>query len=167
MKVTLYIAISLDGFIARKNKSVDWLDKYNDLGEDFGYAKFYESIDTVVLGNTTNNQFSNAYADKNCYVFSRTKKGKQKKSIYVNSSPSKFLETLPKDTNVWLVGGANLVNQFLKKNLIDEFIITIIPTFLGGGIRLFEEDNKELSLERINTTTYDCGVVQITYKINE
>jgi dihydrofolate reductase len=164
-KVILYIAMSLDGFIASKDNSVEWLDKYNNSGESFGYTKFYDSIDTVVLGNTTYAQFPDAYQEKECYVFSRTKKGKHKKSTYINSTPKEFLAKLSdQNKNIWLVGGANLTNQFLKENLIDEMIISIMPSFLGEGVRLFRDDNLELSFKLINSKSYDCGVVQVHYK---
>ena len=98
-------------------------------------------------------------------MFSRTKKGKHKKSTYINSTPKEFLAKLSdQNKNIWLVGGANLTNQFLKENLIDEMIISIMPSFLGEGVRLFRDDNLELSFKLINSKSYDCGVVQVHYK---
>ena len=70
-KIILYIAISLDGYIARKNGSVDWLKKYENSDEDYGYAKFLDSVKTVILGKTTYKQFKAPYSNKNCFVFSR------------------------------------------------------------------------------------------------
>ncbi len=80
-KVILYIAMSLDGFIARKNGSVDWLDKFNNTGEDCGYEKFYDSINAVVMGSSTYKQILGfgefPYKSKKCFVFSKKiKKGK-------------------------------------------------------------------------------------------
>ena len=161
------MAISLDGFIARKDGSVDWLDKFNNSGEDYGYKKFYDSVDTVVMGGTTFEQFPEEYKGKNCYVFSRSKKGKKGNAVYVSGKPEEFLKTL-KDKgskNIWLVGGADIANQFLKAGLINEFILSIIPTILGEGIRLFNDDNKELSLELKEMKSFDSGLVQISYKV--
>jgi len=165
-KVILYIAVSLDGFIARKDGSVDWLDKFNNTDEDFGYSEFYNSIGTVILGSTTFDQFPDAYNDKDCFVFSRKKTGKKGNAIYVSGDPEEFLKSLntKDDMDIWLVGGANLTNQFLQHDLIDEFIITIIPTILGDGIRLFSEETKELQLIVKDTKSFDSGVVQIHYK---
>ena len=166
-KVILYIAISLDGFIARKDGSVDWLDKFNNAGEEYGYAKFYESINTVMVGNTTFEQFPEEHKGKNCYVFSRSKNGKNGNAIYVDSEPEEFLKSLKEEDNenIWLMGGANLANQFLKSNLIDEFIITIIPICLGSGIRLFDDTNDELSLIMKDVKSYKSGLVQVHYEV--
>jgi len=163
-KVILYIAMSLDGFIARKNGSVDWLDKFNSSGEDYGYKKFYDSVNTVVMGSITYKQVLSfgefPYKDKDCFVFSK----KIKQSQYVNfvkGDVKKFIEK--ENKKIWLVGGANLANQFLKYNLIDEFIIFIMPVLLGNGIRLFET-NKELPLKIKNTKFYKSGVIELHYK---
>jgi len=165
-KVILYIAISLDGFIAKKDGSVAWLDEFNNSEEDYGYKEFYNSINTVIMGNTTYKQILGfgefPYKDKNCYVFSKTNKGKNDYANYVNGNPKELLESF-KGENIWLVGGANLTNQFLKQNLIDEFIITIIPKILGDGIKLFEEDNKERNLVMKEIKSYKSGIVQVHY----
>ncbi len=70
-KIILYVATSIDGFIARKNGSVDWLTQYNNSGEDFGYKEFLDSVESVILGNTTYREFKAPYENKKCYVFSR------------------------------------------------------------------------------------------------
>jgi dihydrofolate reductase len=83
-KVVLYIATSLDGFIATKDLSVSWLDKFNNSGEDYGYTKFNDSVDTVIVGNTTLKQFPDSYPDKECFVFSRHDKGQKDNITYVS-----------------------------------------------------------------------------------
>jgi dihydrofolate reductase len=163
-KIILYIATSLDGFIARKNGSVDWLTKYENSGEDYGYKKFLESIGTVFLGNTTYKEFKAPYEDKKCFVFSRTKTGQENNIIYVNNNVKEFVEGLQDDGNIWLVGGANIAKEFLVNNLIDEFIITVIPIVLGEGIYLFEKGCGEQKLKLQNITSYDSGVVQLCYQ---
>ena len=163
-KIILYIATSLDGFIARKNGSVDWLTKYEQSGEDYGYNKFLDSIETVILGNTTYKEFKAPYGDKKCFVFSRTNTGRENNIVYVNNNVKEFIESLHDDGNIWLVGGANLAKEFLTNNLIDEFIITIIPIVLGEGISLFEEGCGERKLKLQNITSYDSGVVQLCYQ---
>lgn len=163
-KIILYIATSLDGFIARKNGSVDWLTKYENSGEDYGYKKFLESIGTVILGNTTYKEFKAPYEDKKCFVFSRTNTGQESNIVYVNDNVKEFIEGLPDDGNIWLVGGANITKEFLANDLIDEFIITVIPIVLGEGISLFEEGCGEHKLKLQNITSYDSGVVQVCYQ---
>ena len=162
-KIILYIATSLDGFIARKNGSVDWLSEFNNTGDDFGYKKFLDSVGTVILGNTTYKEFKAPYENKKCFVFSRKNTGKKENIIYVNTEVKKFIKSLSDDENIWLVGGADIAKEFLKNNLIDEFIITVIPTLLGEGIPLFGEGCGEHKLKLLDTKSYDSGVVQLHY----
>jgi len=161
-KVILNIATSLDGFIARKNGSVDWLPEINNTKEDYGMKEFMESVGTVVLGNTTYQQFKAPYKNKKCFVFSRKNTGKEDNIIYVNSDVDDFLNGLSDDDgNIWLVGGADIIKEFLKKNLIDEFIITVIPKLIGEGIPLFTEGGEEHQLNLRNFKKYESGVVQL------
>ena len=165
-KIILYIATSVDGFIARKNGSVDWLTKFNNKEEDYGYKEFFDSIGTVILGNTTYKEFKAPYGNKKCFVFSRKNTGKENNIIFVNSNVKEFIKGLSdEDGNIWLVGGADLAKEFLKNNLIDEFIITVIPTVLGDGIPLFRDGYGEHQLKLLNTKSYDSGVVQLRFQI--
>ena len=162
-KVILYIATSLDGFIARKNGSVDWLAKYENTEEDYVYKEFLGSVGTIILGNTTYQQFKAPYPNKKCFVFSRKNSGKEDNITFVNNSVKDFLNGL-EDENLWLVGGAEIAKEFLKHNLIDEFIITVIPTVLGEGIPLFGEGCGEHQLKLQNIKKYDSGIVQLFYR---
>jgi len=80
----------------------------------------------------------------------------------VNSDVKDFIDSLSDEGNIWLVGGADIVKEFLKNNLIDEFIITIIPVVLGEGIPLFRNGERQLKL--LDSKSYDSGVVQLHYK---
>ena len=164
-KIILYVATSVDGFIARKNGSVDWLTQYNNSGEDFGYKEFLDSVETVILGNTTYREFKAPYENKKCYVFSRKNTGKENNITYVNTDVKEFTDGLSENENIWLVGGADIAKEFLKNNLIDEFIITIIPIVLGEGIPLFTKGCGEHKLKLLNTKSYDSGVVQLHYQL--
>jgi len=164
-KIILYVATSVDGFIARKNGSVDWLTQYNNSGEDFGYKEFLDSVETVILGNTTYREFKAPYENKKCYVFSRKNTGKENNITYVNTDVKEFIDGLSENENIWLVGGADIAKEFLKNNLIDEFIITIIPIVLGEGIPLFAKGCGEHKLKLLNTKSYDSGVVQLHYQL--
>ncbi len=164
-KIILYVATSLDGFIARKNGSVDWLTKFSNTEEDYGYKEFLNSVGTVILGNTTYKEFGAPYENKKCFVFSRKNSGKENNITYVNDNAKNFTENLPDDEGtIWLVGGADIAKEFLKNNLIDEFIITIIPTVLGEGIPLFAKGIGEHKLQLLNSKSYDSGVVQLHYR---
>ena len=160
--------MSLDGFIARENGSVDWLDKFNSPKEDYGYKKFFDSINTVLMGSSTYKQILGfgefPYKGKNCFVFSKKiKEGKHVK--FVNEDVKNFIENLdPKENQkIWLVGGANLVNQFLKHNLIDEYMLYTMPILLGKGIKLFDTI-KELPLVLKRTKSFKSGVIETHYE---
>ena len=167
-KIILYVATSLDGFIAKKNGSVDWLEKYGQSGEDFGYKKFLDSIGTVILGNTTYKEFKAPYDNKKCFVFSRKNTGKEDNITYVNSTPREFVDGLDAgDEKIWLVGGADIANEFLKNKLVNEFIITIIPEVLGEGIPLFTKGCYEHKLKLQTSQSFDSGVVQLHYTVEK
>jgi len=163
-KVILYVAASLDGFIAREDGSVDWLEKYEKSGEDYGYKEFLDSVGTVILGNTTFRQFKAPYPDKKCFVFSKNNTGKKDNATYVNSNVVEFIEGLSDNQNIWLVGGAEIIQEFLKNNLINEIIITVIPIVLGGGISLFAKGCGEYQLQLQKAKWYG-SVVQLYYHL--
>jgi len=164
-KIILYIASSLDGFIARKNGSVEWLDKYNNTGNDYGYNKFLESVDTIIVGNNTQQQFPQKYNGKPCLVFSRSIQGKDDNLTYVSGNIIEVLEKYKPLGKIWLVGGANLLGQFIQNNLIDEFIITVIPELLEDGIPLFS-DSDYLKKQKLTFSKNYGNVVQMYYKNN-
>ncbi len=169
--IILYIAASLDGFIARKDGSVDWLSPYEKGQEDYGYNDFYKKTGTVIMGNNTYKQVSSfgefPYRGKDCFVFTRNKdKLKDENVTFVSKGAKDFISqlNLKDNKNIWLVGGASIVDEFLKSDLIDEFIITIIPILLGDGIQLFKGRSNEKKLKLIDVKTFDPGLVQLHYK---
>ncbi|MDP6627115.1 MAG: dihydrofolate reductase family protein, partial [Methanopyri archaeon] len=129
-KIILYIAASLDGFIARKDGFVDWLSPYENTEEDYGYKEFYDSVGTVVMGNTTYKGFGEYYRDKPCFVFSRVRKGNDGNATFVNGDMEESMKKINSTgtKNIWLVGGGEVIDAFLRHDLIDELIISIIPT---------------------------------------
>lgn len=173
-KIVLYIAMTLDGFIAKKDGSVDFLDKYNESGEDYGYKIFYKSVDSIIIGNTTYRQFGEKkefmdyYKDKPIFVFSKKNNvTKNKENIsFVNEDVESFCRKL-KYNNTWLMGGGSILKSFLDKDLVDEFIITIMPELLGNGIRLFQSEKAFNQLRIKDIKTFKMNVVQITYAKKE
>lgn len=172
--IILYIASSLDGYIARNNGEVDWLmGSSGDENIDLGFDNFYNSIDTVVMGRTTYEQVINelspgtwVYEGKKCYV-ATTRKDESDNSNrveFVVDDVTGFIKKLKREQgkDIWLVGGGKLIDQFIKKDIIDKYIITIIPTILGDGIPLFIGENPEIKLKLIGTRTVD-GMVELTY----
>jgi len=170
--IILYIATSLDGYIARNNGAVDWLSGNSDNPNvDTGYDKFYSTVDTVVMGRTTYEQVINelspdiwAYEGKKCYVATTKKYKSDNRVEFISENIAIFIKNLKiqKGMGIWLVGGGKLIDQFIKQNLIDKYIISIIPTILGGGIPLFLEKNPEIKLKLIETKNID-GIVELTY----
>lgn len=156
-KIILYISQSLDGFIADSNGSVNWITGNNkEYDSDYGYEDFIKSIDTVILGANTYKQIKDelspskwVYEDLQSYVLTSEKYEDTTNIKYVNMKIKELINKLQQEDgkNIWICGGANLVNQCLKENLIDEYQITTVPIILGKGIRLFENDNKEIRLE--------------------
>ncbi|MHB1405002.1 MAG: dihydrofolate reductase family protein [Desulfitobacteriaceae bacterium] len=151
-KVILFIATSLDGYIATESGDINWLNSVQGEGDN-GLAEFYKTIDTVIMGKTTYDHVLTLvedfpHSDRKCYVFSNSKTGNDKYVEFIKGDVVKFTRNLQYQNgiNIWLVGGAGLLNQFLKENLIDEFIITVAPVVLGNGIPLFKKDNPEFKL---------------------
>lgn len=170
-KVILYIAISLDGYIARENSDISWLSVVEKTGEDYGYSEFIEGIDTVIMGRKTYEKVMSfgiefPHSDKKCYVLSRTKTGEDENVEYYSDTLEKLITNL-KNTegkDIFIDGGAEVVNEFLKNSMIDELVISIIPIFLGSGIRLFKDGRPEQILKLIDTKSFSTGLVQLTYE---
>lgn len=169
-KVILYIATTLDGYIASPDGSIDWLKHYEGGKEDYGYARFYASVGSILIGHTTYRQAltfgAYPYAGKKCFVFTKNKmKKNDSHAQFVRSPVASFTKKLvqTEQKNIWLVGGSTLIHAFLEENLIDEFIITYIPLLLGKGIPLFKKNNSKVSLALKSVTPFDNGIVQATY----
>ena len=170
--IVLYIAVSLDGYIARENGAVDWLGgESGDPDLDSGFNEFYSSIDTVVMGRTTYEQVVNelspgawVYEGKKCYVATSRNHVADNRVEYISEDIVGFIKKIKSQPgkDIWLVGGGRLLDQFFKQNLLDRYVITIIPTILGAGIPLFLDENPEIQLKLIETKVID-GMVELTY----
>ena len=152
-KIVLYIAQSLDGYIARKDDTLDWLFKAEGEGDN-GYSVFYDTIDTILIGRRTYDWIMDhekdkfPYENKSCYVFSRSKHQDFGNVQFVSEDVATFTNRLKAQDgkDIWIVGGGELLLSFIKEKLIDELYITIAPTIIGSGIPLFLEENYELDL---------------------
>jgi len=166
-KIKLFIASSLDGYIAKEDGSVDWLPQSGDSG----YVHFYKSIDTVLMGKKTYEQILTfgkyPYKDKKSYVFTRSLNQKKKnENVEFTSEVEKFTKKLISSSgkDIWLVGGSDIVSTFLNLKFVDEIILSIIPVVLGKDIPLFKNIKQEIKLELIKTTEYD-ELVELSYKV--
>ena len=173
-KVILYIAASLDGFIAKSDGNVDWLHdpNYSLEGEDYGYSHLIQSIDTTFMGYSTFEQILKfdgpfPYSDKTNYVFTRsTREPHEFARFIINDAVGftrDFLGTPGKD--VWLIGGGMMNSLFLTNGLIDTIILTLIPITLGEGIPLFSNHNMETKFTLTQNVSYESGLCQLTYDV--
>ncbi|MBT2645111.1 dihydrofolate reductase [Bacillus sp. ISL-41] len=168
--VILYIAVSLDGYIARPDGAVDWLDDVEGEGDN-GYGEFYSQVGTVIMGRKTYEEVLRLtdefpYAGKPCYVLSRQTMENSPHVTFTDEDLVSLVSRLKKDSNsyVWLVGGGQLVKQFLEKQLIDEIQLYIIPKLIGEGIPLFPDDTPPAEFEL--TGTGQLGqIASLTYKL--
>jgi dihydrofolate reductase len=160
-KVVFYGAISLDGYLARENHSLDWL--FGTEGEhETGYQEFYDSIDTILMGRSTYDQIgilspdNFMYEGKECYVFSRTLKGSTENVNFINEDIVGFTQSLKEQEGkrIWIVGGGEVLQPLLKAKLVDEFIIQIAPTIIGRGIKMFVPGDHENELKLVDVRRY-------------
>lgn len=168
-KVTLYIATSLDGFIAEPDGGVGWLFTEGD----YGYTAFFDSVGALLMGRRTYEQVLGfgewPYGEKPTYVFTRSAPGGDHPHVeFVSGDLGAFVEELRRRTtgDVWLVGGAALVSAFRELGSIDEYILSVHPVLLGDGIPLFERSLPRETLRLLEVHTYESGLVQLRYAVD-
>ncbi len=175
-KVSVYIAVSIDGFIARTDGDIDWLHSYSesDENEDYGYKEFMSSVDALIMGRKTFEKVVSfgkwPYENKMVVVLSSssvTIPEKLGKHIEVSSlDPSELLANLSKrDINHVYVDGGKTIQSFLCAGLVNEFIITYIPRLIGNGIPLFGTLEQDILLKHIYTKSYSSGLAQSKYEV--
>lgn len=171
-KCILYIASSVDGYIAKPNDNLDFLNLVAQEGEDYGYGQFYEQIDTVILGKRTYDWVMGQVSDfphqgKETYVLTRQNLNPIGTVQFYSGELLDLVSRLKhkQGKNIFVDGGAQTVYRFLEKGLLDELIISFIPVLLGEGIRLFQEGFFEQKLELISSQSYPSGLVQVHYRV--
>ena len=175
-KVVLFIAMSLDGYIADINGNVDWLHgQSNKVENEETYSEFVKGIDTVIMGWTTYHQVVTVlspmewvYKDFTSYVITHKQQASTDNIKFVNEPPSSLVQRLKeqKGKDIWICGGASIVLQLMQEKMIDRYHISIIPTILGSGIRLFGSHDAELTLKLIRTQNYN-GMIDVVYENRE
>jgi dihydrofolate reductase len=161
-KVIVFIASSLDGYIATEDDSLEWLFKVEGEGDN-GYAEFYETVDTIIYGRRSYDWVQkmlpgeNPYPGKKSYVITQSAYTEDENVEFYKGDLVDLIQTLnsAQGKNIWLMGGGNLIAQFIKKNLVDEFIITIAPTLIGKGIPLFKEQEVTCELELLSVRRFN------------
>lgn len=171
-KVILYIAMSLDGYIAKSDDDLSFLSIVEQKGQDYGYMTFMDTVDTVIVGRRTYDKVismgvEHPHQDKEVYVITRTERQAKGKSIFYTGDIKQLVGDLKlkNGKNIFVDGGAEVVHIFLKEKLIDELIISIIPILLGDGIPLFNSGRSESRLQLLKVQHFEKGLVQVHYKI--
>jgi dihydrofolate reductase len=179
-KITVYIATSADGYIARPDGDVEWLNR-RPRQIDYGMRKFYPTIDTILWGRKTYDWLLNYYRKRGKttglfdrkvtnYVFSRKRPKRPAPGVQFVSEPVKTfarrLRTSP-GKHIWMMGGAGLIASFLDAGEIDEFDIHVIPVFIGAGIPLVAPRHRDVPLRLRSSKKYADGVVRLRYEVGK
>lgn len=187
-KIIVYIATSADGYIARADGSVDWLNRSRTAG-DYGMSEFYKSIDTILWGRKTYEPVLQKFGSKKSkakrpssktsktkspasqiknYVFSHQRPEIVPPNVEFVTGPIKefakdIRAQLGKD--IWMMGGAGIIGSFLDEGEIDEFMIHVVPIFIGEGIPLIQPRQRTVLLQLLATQAYPDGVVKLHYAV--
>ncbi|MGC6768680.1 dihydrofolate reductase family protein [Enterococcus sp. LJL128] len=174
-KVILYIAMSLDGYIAEEDGSVDFLTDDIEMSEkDDSYEKLMEQIDTVILGRKTYDQVVNElspekypYEEKHSYVLTHNVEEGRENLTFTDEKPTALIQRLLVEDgkDIWIVGGGQVVAPLVASNLIDEYIITTIPIVLGKGIPLFQQIDQSVKLKNVQSYSKNGLVTSVFLKI--
>jgi len=170
-KVILYIAASLACYIAKPNDDLGFLSIVQQEGEDYGYSDFIKTVDTVILGRRTYDWVMTQvpefpHNDKTTFVITRTPRPATGKTVFYTDDLAALITKLKTEQgkHIFIDGGAAVVNELLQKELIDEFIISVIPILVGDGTRLFKDGRPETSLHLVSVKQFDKGLVQLHYR---
>jgi dihydrofolate reductase len=179
-KIIVYIATSADGFIARPDGSIDWLDRPRPKG-NYGMGTFYKSIDTVLWGRKTCDMALDFQKKgvpgtafdtrvKNCVLTRGPLPAAAPPRVEFVSEPIKAFATRlreKKGKDIWMMGGAGIIASFLDEGEIDEFMIHVIPKFIGEGIPLIAPSRRTVPLKLISCTKFPDGVVKLHYTVRK
>jgi len=172
-KVSLFIATSLDGYIAKPNDDLSFLKIVEKEGEDYGYSEFTENIDTLIIGRKTYDyvlkELGSSHYDngkRDVYVITRTEKPNVGRTTFYTGNLTDLVKQLQSENgkNIYCDGGSEIINELLKNDLVNEFIISIVPVLLGNGTRLFKDGRPEQELQFVSAKTYETGLTQLYYK---
>ncbi len=171
-KLSIFIATSLDGYIAKPNDDLSFLKLVEKEGEDYGYAAFTSTIDTLIIGRKTYDyvlkEIGAAHYDngqRDVYVITRTERPKAGRTTFYTGNLTELVKRLKTEQgkNIYCDGGAEIINELLNNDLIDELIISIVPILVGDGIKLFKDGRPEQHLKLLHTKTFDTGLIQLHY----
>jgi dihydrofolate reductase len=170
MQCSVFIAASLDGFIARPDGTIDWLSRVERPGEDYGYRKFHDSIDTVIVGRKTYElalRFPSwPYQGKRCIVLTHQTRQSKHGEEFHDRPPAMLVARLAAEqARRAYVDGGQVIRQFLAAGLITDLTLSIIPILLGEGVPLFGKTGPDLPLTLVSSRAYDSGLMQLEYRL--
>lgn len=171
--VILYIAMSIDGYIADTKGSIAWISGQDrNVETEDTFTLFFQNVDTVIMGRTTYNQIVNElspnewpYIGTETFVITHDENSNGSEHIcFCNTSVCRLVTELKKQSgkDIWICGGALIARQLIAEDLIDTYHLAIIPVILGGGIRLFDTTHQSINLSLDDTKQYN-GIIELTY----
>jgi dihydrofolate reductase len=169
-RCAVFIATSLDGFIALPDGSVEWLDAVRLDGEDYGFDDFFASVDTLLMGRLTWETVLRLgewpYGDKRVVVLTHRPAPASHGERFRAGEPAEVLAALHAEgaRRVYVDGG-QVISRFLREGLVDELTLSIVPTLLGSGIRLFQGELPRRALRLASSRAYPSGLVQLRYTL--
>jgi dihydrofolate reductase len=182
-RVTIHMAASLDGFIARKDGRVDWMETSDQFanGENFDpayVAAFLETIDCYVMGSKTYETaldfeakgFGWAYGDKPTFVLTKRDLPRTRGSVELYAGDLAGLidkRLRSRYRSIWVVGGSSLAGECLRRGLADEIRFSILPVLIGDGISFFDRLDKDVPLHLAEVKAYTNGVVALVYEVGK
>lgn len=179
-KVTIHMAASLDGFVARRDGGVDWLETADHFagGKSLGaeaVEAFLAGIDCYVMGSRTYEAALRfeaqgagwAYGDKPTFVLTTRHLPRTRDSVeFVSGDLAEFVDRLRRThRNVWVAGGSQVAGEFLRRGLADEVSCSILPVLIGDGIRFFDRLDGDVALHLAAVEAYDNGIVEVRYEV--
>jgi dihydrofolate reductase len=168
-RCSVFIATSLDGFIARPDGRLDWLEPMHVPGEDHGYRAFFDAVDTIVVGRGTYDVVTGfaewPYAGKHVVVLTHRPAPARHEETFVAAEPEALLARLAREgaRRVYVDGG-DVISRFVARGLVDDLTLNVVPIVLGDGIRLFRSPLPERAFALEETRAFPTGLVQLRYR---
>lgn len=170
-KLIIYIAMSLDGYIATESDDLSFLSLVEQENEDYGYGDFVKTVDTVIVGRKTYDKvlsmgYEFPHANKESYIITRTPKASIGSIQFYTGDLKVLVDKLKQQAggHIYCDGGAQIIHELLNGKLVDELIISVIPILLGGGVRLFKDGRPAHKLELVAVKQFEKGLAQLHYK---
>jgi dihydrofolate reductase len=169
-KVLAFLAMSIDGFIAGKDGDLAWLDEYGTDGNDYGYNTFYQGIDKIIMGKKTYDKvmsFGIEYPHQtiHSYILTHQELPSLPHITFYSGLLTDLIQSLQEKSNkhIYCDGGAQVIQQMINEQLLDEITITLVPKIIGDGIRLFNNLSPAVQFQLQHCKSFNSGIVQLHY----